>query len=380
VCCFRVCAVNAVENIAARVIAASEKAPADAVLREALKSARLSRAESARAAALVFAFFRWRGWLNPAQDLPERLKAAQSLDARFRAEPQSFSDQDLTRAVPEWVAGEVPLTHDWLVLLQQPPVLWLRAKRGTGAAVANALGKCTRGRDLLEDTLEYYGEQDLFRTPEFHAGAFEVQDVASQLVGLLCTPKPGETWWDACAGEGGKTLHLSDLMENKGLIWASDRSERRLAKLKQRAARAKAFNYRAAAWDGSANLPTKTKFDGVLVDAPCSGVGTWGRNPHARWTTTRDDVRELAGVQRQLILNASAAVKPGGRLIYAVCTLTRSETDAVADLCSQSLRGFAPLALPVWPNAQPGAESRKWFWPQTFRGNGMFVAAWQRLP
>jgi 16S rRNA (cytosine967-C5)-methyltransferase len=139
------------------------------------------------------------------------------------------------------------------------------------------------------------------------------------------------------------------------------------------------FNYRLAAWDGSTKLPTKTKFDGVLIDAPCSGVGTCQRNPHARWTTTLEDVRELAAVQQRLILNAAAAVKPGGRLIYSVCTLTRAEADAVADSCSQQLSGFAPTPLPALPSAPPGALGRISIWPQTFRGNGMFVVAWNRL-
>ena len=206
-----------------------------------------------------------------------------------------------------------------------------------------------------------------------------MQDLASQFVGVLCAPGPGETWWDACAGEGGKLLHLSELMQNKGLIWASDRSERRLANLRRRTARAKVFNYRAVPWDGSVKLPMKSKFDGVLIDAPCSGVGTWQRNPHARWTTTLEDVRELGAIQQQLVLNAAASVKPGGRLIYAVCTLTRKETDVVADLCSLNLSGFAPLSLPVWPNEPPAALGRKWIWPQSFRGNGMFLAAWQRV-
>jgi 16S rRNA (cytosine967-C5)-methyltransferase len=266
-----------------------------------------------------------------------------------------------------------------LLSLQTPPTLWLRAKRGTGKQLANSLGDCVRGKDLLSDALEYHGDEDLFRSPEFHAGEFEVQDIASQVVGLLCAPQPGETWWDACAGEGGKLLHLSDLMENKGLIWASDRSERRLARLRQRAARAGAFNYRVAAWDGSAKLPTKTKFDGVLIDAPCSGVGTWQRNPHARWTTTLEDVRELAAIQQRLVSNAAAAVKPGGKLIYAVCTLTRAEAGAVADSCSRQLSGFALNPLPAWPSELPEASARIWIWPQTCRGNGMFVVAWKRL-
>ena len=103
--------------------------------------------------------------------------------------------------------------------------------------------------------------------------------------------------------------------------------------------RAKLFNYRAALWDGSPRLPTKAKFDGILVDAPCSGVGTWQRNPHARWTTTPNDVAELAAVQAKLLGNIASSVKPGGRLVYAVCTLTRAETTAVA-------RGRRGVAVP----------------------------------
>jgi 16S rRNA (cytosine967-C5)-methyltransferase len=371
---------NSVEMLAGAIIAKSGKAPADAVLRAELKASRLPRTETAAVADLVFTYFRWFGFLSPRDDIAQRLKTARELDGRFLGEPQSFTTDELRKAVPEWVADEVTLSREWLAALQTRPALWLRAKRGTAADVAAKLGDCVEGRGPLRDALEYRGVKDLFRTPEFQAGEFEVQDIASQLVGLLCEPRPGETWWDACAGEGGKTLHLSDLMQNKGLIWASDRSERRLMRLKQRAARAKVFNYRTATWDGSAKLPTKTKFDGVLIDAPCSGMGTWQRNPHARWTTTMQDVRELALVQQQLILNAAAAVKPGGKLIYAVCTLTRTETDGVADLCLRQLPGFAPIEPPALPNVLPEASGQKWIWPQSFRGNGMFVATWQRIP
>ena len=368
------------EKVAARIIERSRgEHAADAVLREELKNAGLPRAESGAVAELVFTYFRWRGLLPAGESMEMQLRAADALDARFASEPDAFQTEELLRAFPEWITAEVAITREWLIALQTRPVLWLRAKKGTGREVVRGIGSCTRGEGWLGDALEYHGPKDLFRTPEFQAGEFEVQDIASQVVGLVCAPKPGETWWDACAGEGGKTLHLSDLMENKGLIWASDRSEGRLKRLKQRAARAKAFNYRVATWDGSRKLPTKTKFDGVLIDAPCSGVGTWQRNPHARWTTTLKDVQELAAIQQRLILNASAAVKPGGRLIYSVCTVTRSETDAVADLCSPLLSGFAPSPLPAGPNEPPAASGRRLIWPQTFRGNGMFLSAWERF-
>jgi 16S rRNA (cytosine967-C5)-methyltransferase len=166
-------------------------------------------------------------------------------------------------------------------------------------------------------------------------------------------------------------MHLADLMQNKGMLWASDRSARRLAKLKERAARAKVFNYRAAEWDGEAKLPTKTKFDGVLVDAPCSGIGTWQRNPHARWTVSPNDVRELAVVQARLLENVAGSLKPGGKLVYAVCTLTRAETSAIAEAFTAAHPEFA--VLPVL--GSPGAAL---LWPQEINANGMFIAAWRK--
>src|SRR5882724_10383441 len=165
------------------------------------------------------------------------------------------------------------------------------------------------------------------------------------------------------------------LMENKGLIWATDRAAWRLQKLKQRAARARMFNYRTALWNGGPKLPTKTKFDGVLVDAPCSGTGTWGRNPHARWTTTPQDVQELGEMQKQLLENASAALKPGGKLVYAVCALTSVETLAVIEAFDKQFSQFERLLLsnPLDPASMPSATI--WLRPQQFAGNGMFIAA-----
>src|SRR5258707_574084 len=167
-------------------------------------------------------------------------------------------------------------------------------------------------------------------------------------------------------------------MENTGLIWASDRAAWRLQKLKRRLARAKVFNYRAVLWDGGIKLPTKTRFDGVLVDAPCSGVGTWQRNPHARWTTPPADVRELSEVQRHLLDHAAAAVKVGGRLIYAVCSLTRAETTGVRDAFEQGRSGFErlPWIHPLTAKSPPAEEI--WLWPQERGGNGMFVSGWRR--
>jgi 16S rRNA (cytosine967-C5)-methyltransferase len=366
-------------HVAAAIIRdASRDRPADQLLRERLARAKLPRAESGKAAEAVFAYFRWFGFLRRNDNIFEGIRAAEELDANFATVPADFSDDDLLRkAIPGWTRDHAVVTADWVRTLQRKPVLWLRARRGRGLEATFALGDAKPfGEGKWSDTLEYCGTADLFRVPAFHDGLFEIQDIASQAVGILCAPKAGETWWDACAGEGGKLLHLAELMENRGMIWATDPAEWRLTQLKRRTARAKVFNYRSAVWNNRDKAPIKTKFDGVLVDAPCSGLGTWQRNPQARWTATIEDVRELAAEQSRILRVAAGNVKPGGVLIYAVCTLTQEETSGVADQFEAEMGGFQPLERP--DPFTGGTAARHFFWPQTTRGNGMFVAIWRK--
>jgi 16S rRNA (cytosine967-C5)-methyltransferase len=393
--------IRPVHEIAAEVIRrAGRDKPADAALREVLKSLRdLAPFDATEAARTVFIYYRWHAWLRDERGVEAKMRLALRLNRRFQDNEASIPLAELrARAVPAWTAEVMEVNDDWLRSLQREPKLWLRARRGRAEWLAQKLSGAEVS-PLLPDALVFAGEADLFKTPEFHAGEFEIQDIASQVVGWLCAPQPGETWWDACAGEGGKTLHLSDLMQNQGRLWASDRAEWRLKKLKRRTSRAKVFNYRSGFWDGGAKLPTKTKFDGVLVDAPCSGIGTWQRNPQARWTTTPDDVRELSEIQRRLLANVAPGVKRGGKLIFSVCTLARAEMTEVVEQFNASRPDFEPLALPeisggqrLLPPAlrfrlrpasarQVGAtstSSAKIIWPQDLDGNGMFVAGWRR--
>ena len=373
---------SAILNNAARLLKLVQAGtPADQALRESLTQHRhfTAPAERRGISRAVFTYYRWWRWLEDGVSPQKQLAAALELQKRFDANPANFKPEALAaKAVPDWLWDEMDFPDNmstplpsvasakdgWLAQLQREPALWIRAKAGTGAVLAKKLGHCARAPQS-PDALHYTGITDLYRTPEFQAGEFEIQDLASQLVGLAASPQAGETWWDACAGEGGKTMHLSDLMRNKGLLWASDRSLRRLGKLKTRAARAQVFNFRAAPWAGGSKLPTKTKFDGILVDAPCTGIGTWQRNPHARWTTAPKDVHELAAVQAQLLNHVAGSLKPGGRLIYAVCTLTRAETTAVA----AAFTAAHPELEPV---------SAQTLWPHELNANGMFIATWQR--
>lgn len=367
---------SAILAAAAEVIRkANREKPADAVLRTQFKNAKnLWRQDAREITQAVFAYYRWRNWVKPEAPPEQSIEETSRLAQEF-SRSSELRQEEL--AAPSWVTREMTFSPDWLRVLQKEPRLWLRCKHGKRDEIADKIGDCSiPPYPCFSSTLEYSGDKDLFRTAEFHNGEFEMQDISSQAVGHVCAPKPGETWWDACAGEGGKLLHLSDLMQNKGLIWASDRAEWRLKYLKQRAARARAFNYRSALWDGSERLPTRTKFDGILVDAPCSGIGTWQRNPHARWTTTPEDVHELAAIQKKLLAHASSLLKPGGKLVYSVCTLTNAETEQVAaahDAQFQDLKRL-PLENPFKLGASKNTSL--WLWPQDCGGSGMFVSAW----
>jgi 16S rRNA (cytosine967-C5)-methyltransferase len=381
---------------AAHVIAqVSPDAPADFVLRREIGTdPDLDSVEKRALTGAVFAFFRWFAWLDATAPLPRRVLAALDLQKRFDADPAAIKPEALAAlALPPWALASLDFPSPearlaYLRQLQRPPSLWIRPQREFAAAIARALrhtappdfGSSSLGFRPTESNpaptaLRYTGPSDLFKAEEFKKGLFEIQDLASQLVGHACAPLPTETWWDACCGEGGKTLHLSDLMGNKGVIWATDRHTGRLATLRKRAGRAQAFNYRAVTWNGGPFLPTKTKFDGILVDAPCSGVGTWQRNPHARWTLTENDIRELSAIQLQLLENTHKALKPGGRLVYAVCTITRQETTEVVRAFSAAHPELEPVTL--LGQTTPTADGL-FLWPHELDANGMFLAAWRR--
>ena len=367
-------------QIATRIIreANVNRVPADEHMRLFFKrNPGFIRERSGDIVQAVYTFYRWSGFANPKDSLPAKVRFANTRAADFAKNPGSFSLKALKHGVPRWLEREMELPYEWLAAIQHEPLMWIRAKRGDADDLRQRMDIRSKPLERFPEAIAYDGNKDLLRHPDQREGRFQIQDISSQIVAYLCDPKTGETWWDTCAGEGGKTLHLSDLMENKGLIWATDRSKRRLTHLKKRAAKAKAFNVRLREWDGGEHLPTKTQFDGVLVDAPCSGVGTWQRKPHARWTTTANDVKELAEAQEKLLAHVARSVKRGGRLFYSACTLTRRETTEVVEAFSKRFPEFEPMELPALKDGDE-ASSQLTVWPQDFQGNGMFVAAWRR--
>jgi 16S rRNA (cytosine967-C5)-methyltransferase len=179
----------------------------------------------------------------------------------------------------------------------------------------------------------------LQRHPLYLDGTIEVQDEGSQLLGYLVAPKRGEMVADFCAGAGGKTLLLGALMRSSGRLYAFDVSARRLARLKARVARAGLSNVHPVTIDGENDIRIKrltAKFDRVLVDAPCSGLGTLRRNPDLKWRQRPADVAELTRRQRDILNGAARLVKPGGRLVYATCSILPEENEEiVADFLAE---------------------------------------------
>lgn len=178
---------------------------------------------------------------------------------------------------------------------------------------------------------------NVFGLQAFKAGLFEVQDEASQLVTELVAPSTGTSLViDACAGAGGKTLALGALMHNKGRLVAMDTAHHKLEELGRRARRAGLSNHRWAVVGDDGPLPPeidkfKGKADRVLVDAPCSGVGSMRRNPESRWRLAPDFIAALPDLQTRIALRALPLVAPGGRLVYATCTTLRRENEDVVE-------------------------------------------------
>jgi 16S rRNA (cytosine967-C5)-methyltransferase len=179
--------------------------------------------------------------------------------------------------------------------------------------------------------------------PEFVKGLFEIQDEGSQLAALIAAASPGEQVVDLCAGAGGKTLALAAMMQNQGQIYASDSDLRRLAPIHDRLGRAGVRNVQVRTPRGK-NDPVEdlvASVDCVLVDAPCTGTGTWRRNPDAKWRLRPGSLSQREGEQQRVLDRAGALVKKGGRIVYVTCSILPAENDDAIDWFLSHHSGFA---------------------------------------
>jgi len=211
----------------------------------------------------------------------------------------------------------------------------------------------------------------------FSEGFLRIQDEAAQLISYLINPDSGESILDACAGAGGKATHLAAILKNKGRIVAVDRNPEKIDELKQEAARMGITIIETQTLDLSAGLPDslREKFDHVLVDAPCSGLGTLRRNPEIKWRTTEKDLRNFAAAQKVILQNASLAVKKDGHLIYCTCSLLPAENENIIDDFLARNTNFSLCQLPATINPRL-LDSRGFYhtYPHRHNIDGFFGA------
>ena len=370
--------------------------PADAVVSRFFREHRHLGPRERRLAILGFAGV--RGFLQGALSAQE----SDWLDACNAVPPGEWFEPE-RHNLPAWLAerlkaqvGEAfwPLAQS---LLEGAPldlrVNTLKLKR------AQAQEQLAQAAIKSEETpyspwgLRVQGKPAINRLELFTSGAIEVQDEGSQLLALLLDAKRGEMVTDFCAGAGGKTLAIGATMRSTGRLYAFDVSAHRLDALKPRLARSGLSNVHPAAIAHERDERVKRlagKMDRVLVDAPCSGLGTLRRNPDLKWRQSPDSVAELAVKQQAILASSARLVKSGGRLVYATCSLLAEENEAIAEAFGAAHPDFTPLPvgelLAQLKVADPqslctgGPDGQQYLrlWPHRHRTDGFFAAVWQR--
>jgi len=305
--------------------------------------------------------------------------------------------------LPEWLVGSLKaqLGDEFLRLadsLLQPAPLDLRVNAFTAkrAEVQAELTKAAIKADATPFSpwgLRLEGKPALNKQDAFLRGAVEIQDEGSQLLALLLDAKRGEMVVDFCAGAGGKTLAIGATMRNTGRLYAFDTSAHRLDALKPRLARSGLSNVHPAAIAHERDDRIKRlagKIDRVLVDAPCSGLGTLRRNPDLKWRQSPASVQELAVRQAEILQSASRLLKSGGRLVYATCSLLSEENEAVAEAFSAAhpdfeIQSVADVLAGLKVEGanrlcSGGADGTRYLrlWPHRQGTDAFFAAVWQR--
>ncbi len=397
-----------------------EGRPADTLLNHYLRSHReLGSRDRRFLSQAIFSYFRWYGWsvgklgLEPVEacllgamlDSIELHPSFAYIQAQCKGPEGMIPIGNLTitekrDAVGEWYKDSpqsqplalvdlLPSDFEEVVApqainqcieeFQHRPPAWIRSRTETSELVKilaeHNIPAQTHG--LATSAISIESGVSLAHELKDHTGQFIVQDIASQCVGLICAPSTGQDWWDCCAGAGGKALHLMDLMQPEGKVLATDVRIEALKELKKRARRYGIRNIRTQPFNAATDEPFTKTFDGVLVDAPCSGWGTWARNPDARWRTSRREVIQAANRQLKILNNAVWCVKPGGALVYAVCTLTRPETEEVVMNFLDQHTNFKldPFANPLTGEQTNGQLQ---IWPWDGPGDAMFIARFIR--
>ena len=282
---------------------------------------------------LILAYLLWKKVKYKKFDEFDGIKTGGILS---KLDKKTFPTKAIEHSVPDWLAGlfEKELGEKWekemSALNEQAPVI-LRANslKISAENLVEILKEEGVNPFVLRgypDAVQLEEKKNVFLTSAFKEGFFEVQDASSQKIAELLEVKEGMRVVDACAGAGGKTLHIAALMKNKGQIIALDIYEWKLAELKRRAKRAGAFNIETRfIEDNKVIKRLHNTADRLLIDAPCSGLGVLKRNPDSKWKIDEDFINRIKIEQENILQNYSKILKKGGKMVYATCSILPSE-------------------------------------------------------
>jgi 16S rRNA (cytosine967-C5)-methyltransferase len=326
--------------------------------------------------------------LSPVGDAPNWTARAEGLKRFVGGRPVNADPWQL---FPAWLRSQLPVPPgdgtpkarrlEFLATLQSRPPLWLGVRGHDEKAVWTELREAGLKPWIhrrLATAAKFPAETDSTAFEAVQARRLVAHDLASQAVGIVCDPDPGERWWDLNGERGLHALHLAALMKGRGVVVSTfeRKSRQHAAGLFLRPS--SLHNISTRLWDGRHPPGKAERFDGVLVDGICSGVGSWRRHPDARWVVTGDQIPAMADRQRQWLDVAAAAVRPGGTLVYTVATVTRAETVDVVSAFLETHTEFEiqPFANPLDDSTTAGTLQ---IWPQLADCDGRFIARFTRL-
>jgi 16S rRNA (cytosine967-C5)-methyltransferase len=410
----------------------STKMPADRIIGQYFRDHKKHGSKDRRVIReTLFGLFRWWGWLSQLDSSQKHTTWFQQLSTCAMLEqhewnditqawndfadwPQARADKTLlennaslnskltafialsgietsqiSQLLPQWFWQRCPIddVEQYAVVnaMSSRPPIWARAQTLSTEKVIESLrqtGVEAKASGYFSDAISLgHKSINLNEMDAYKQGYIEIQDLASQVIGQICQPNNHELWWDACSGAGGKTLQLYSLMSQQssaftGSITASDIRHKPLEELRKRAKRAGFDHINVAPWKGDILPVDANAFDGVLVDAPCSCTGTWRRNPDMRWLDDVSAITDKPKLQLAILRRSAAAVKAGGKLVYATCSLSPSENEQIVKdfLSATSEFELEPVTHPFTGQLCDMLT----IWPQQADSDGMFVAKMRR--
>lgn len=347
--------------------------------------------------AVVYSSLRWKGWTkNPAHAFyldaverngaidrmlksPDMVQPAGALSLEDKADSLSFwedrPDPTLTDLFPSWLPEELCLASFQL----RPPV-WARTRHFFRERVDSrieALSLDATRHPRVPNALSFSDHVAFTKLRQQVLGLLEIQTLVSQAVGIVCDAKPGQVWWDACCGGGGKTLMLNDMMDYKGRVFATDTRPEAIKQFQMRESHGNLAHIQYQVLDSSIENLSDQMFNGILVDAPCTGLGTWARTPDARWRLRAKHVEFNRDLQFRILNNVVQSLPSGNRLVYSVCTVTPEETTQVVEAFMEK-HPECPLEPFDHPLTGEPTDGTVMLHPDDHQGDGMFIARFRK--